>query len=60
MEDKLRIANKVNTKYKELMNEMDENIKQAMNGNDINLEYVLFGSLLYMYSENVQMCVTGW
>ena len=30
MEDKLRIANKVNTKYKELMNEMDENIKQAM------------------------------
>ena len=29
MEDKLRIANKVNKKYKELMNELDENIKQA-------------------------------
>ena len=29
MEDKLRIANKVNKKYKELMNELDDNIKQA-------------------------------
>lgn len=29
MEDKLRIANKVNKKYKELMNELDENIKVA-------------------------------
>ena len=29
MEDKLRIANKVNKKYKELMNELDENIKQT-------------------------------
>ena len=36
MEDKLRIANKVNKKYKELMNELDENIKQATEdiGND--------------------------
>ena len=36
MEDKLRIANKVNKKYKELMNELDENIKQVMEdiGND--------------------------
>ena len=30
MEDKLRIANKVSKKYKELMNELDENIKQVM------------------------------
>ena len=30
MEDKLRIANKVNKKYKELMNELDDNIKQTM------------------------------
>ena len=30
MEDKLRIANKVNKKYKELMNELDDNIKKAM------------------------------
>ena len=36
MEDKLRIANKVNKKYKELMNELDETIKQATEdiGND--------------------------
>ena len=36
MEDKLRIANKVNKKYKELMNELDDNIKQATEdiGND--------------------------
>lgn len=36
MEDKLRIANKVNKKYKELMNELDENINQATEdiGND--------------------------
>ena len=36
MEDKLRIANKVSKKYKELMNELDENIKQVMEeiGND--------------------------
>lgn len=30
MEDKLRIANKVNKKYKELMNELDDNINLAM------------------------------
>ena len=30
MDDKLRIANKVNKKYKELMNELDDNIKEAV------------------------------
>ena len=30
MEDKLRIANRVNLKYKELMEELDGNIKQTM------------------------------
>ena len=30
MEDKLRIANKVNKKYKELMNEMDDTMRQTM------------------------------
>ena len=36
MEDKLRIANKVSKKYKELMNELDEKIKEVMEeiGND--------------------------
>jgi HKD family nuclease len=36
MEDKLRIANKVNKKYKELMNDLDADIKQTMDliGND--------------------------
>ncbi len=30
MEDKLKIANRVNKKYKELMNELDNNIKEAI------------------------------
>ena len=34
MEDKLRIANKVSKKYKELMNELDEKIKEVTNITD--------------------------
>ena len=31
MEDKLRIANKVNKKYKELLNDLDADLKEAIN-----------------------------